>query len=393
MLTNAYSRISMNLPLRFLGVSLIYLIAGEFLGVLSISGHSYGFAHAHILLVGFVVSVIMGTIYQQIPTLSGTQLNSKKLAEASFWLLNSGLIIFVLGHGKHWISVSGAFLLLIAFYLFYVVVLLTLKNRKADSYIFKYYLTSSLFLSLSATLGFLMLFFPDKKLMFAHTHIALLLGVTLLIIGAMSWMLPMVVLRQIHSEIWMDYVFMLLTVGSAFLIIANIAGKYYLQIAGSVLIIVAVLLFTANMFLTYFNNKRAKSVEAKFFISAIFYLLLTLIAGVLAILNWNIKLLHVHLALLGFVTQTIFGGLYHVIPMLCYVELLPKMKDKTPPLRELFSDKVSWEVFILFNAGILLLLSGFLTDFKYLKMSGGLTIILSTLIFTFEMFKIIRRVL
>ena len=387
------AQIIMKLPLKFLGVSLIYLIAGEFLGVLSISGHSYGFAHSHILLVGFVVSVIMGTIYQQIPTLSGAQLNSEKLAEASFWLLNSGLIIFVLGHGKHWISIPGAFLLLMAFYLFSTVVLLTLKDRKANSYIFKYYLTSSLFLSLSATLGFLMLFFPDKELMFAHTHIALLLGVTLLIIGAMSWMLPMVSLRQIHSEKWMDYIFILLTVGSAVLIIGNIAGIDYLQMAGSVFIIMAVLLFTANMFLTYFNNKRAKSVEAKFFISAIFYLLLTFIAGVLAILNWNVKLFHIHLALLGFVTQTIFGGMYHVIPMLCYVELLPRMKDKTPPLKELFSDKVSWVVFILFNTGILLLLSGFLTDFKYLQISGGLTIILSTLIFTFEMFKIIRRVL
>ncbi|GCC11869.1 cytochrome C and Quinol oxidase polypeptide I [archaeon] len=335
------AQIIMKLPLKFLGVSLIYLIAGEFLGVLSISGHSYGFAHSHILLVGFVVSVIMGTIYQQIPTLSGAQLNSEKLAEASFWLLNSGLIIFVLGHGKNWISILGAFLLLMAFYLFSTVVLLTIKDRKANSYIFKYYLTSSLFLSLSATLGFLMLFFPDKELMFAHTHIALLLGVTLLIIGAMSWMLPMVSLRQIHSEKWMDYIFILLTVGSAVLIIGNIARIDYLQMAGSIFIIMAVLLFTVNMFLTYFNNKRAKSVEAKFFISAIFYLLLTFIAGVLTILNWNVKLFHIHLALLGFVTQTIFGGMYHVIPMLCYVELLPRMIDKTPPLKELFSDKVS----------------------------------------------------
>ncbi len=360
----------MKLSLRFLSLALVYFVVGEALGVAGIFT-GIGFAHVHILLVGFVSLVIIGTVYQQAPTLAGRELSFKSLAEASFWLVNAGLLLSLATHIGYWVLSSG-------FVAFSIVATGTMLPSLRKSYVFSYYVTAVLFLTAGAVLGALGI------AKFVHAHIALVGGVSLLIVGAMSWMLPMVTLGKIYSRRLMALVFPLFVGGTLLL-----SAKY---LSGASLILAAAVLFTVNMLLSL-RSARDMSIEGKFFVAALFYFTAAIVLGMLLAEGYSPKAVHVHIALLGFVIQTILGGLYHVIPMLCYVELLPKLKERTPGVKELVSEELSRVVFLTFNLGVVVLSYGFYSSIAGIKLLGGAFVLFATLLFTGDMFSAIRRVI
>jgi len=360
----------MKLSLRFLSLALVYFVAGEALGVAGIFT-GVGFAHVHILLVGFVSLVIIGTVYQQAPTLAGKELSFKSLGEASFWLVNAGLLLSLATDMGYWVLTSG-------FVAFSIVAMSTMLPSLRKSYVFSYYVTAVLFLTAGAVLGAL------GVASFTHAHIALVGGVSLLIAGAMSWMLPMVTLSKIFSRRLMALIFPLFVAGTLLLSAKSLSGAW--------LILTAAILFTANMLLSL-RSAKGTSIEGKFFVAALFYFIVALVLGMLLANGYSLKAVHVHIALLGFVIQTILGGLYHVIPMLCYVELLPKLKERTPGVKELVSEEVSKVVFLSFNLGVVLLSYEFYSSIAGIKLLGGSFVLFATLLFTAEMFSAIGRVI
>ena len=74
-------------PVRqFIVTSLIFLIGGLFLGLVMLDQLARGsstyqlvWAHVHMLLVGFMLSMIYGVGYQMLPSLLGGRLNSRRL--------------------------------------------------------------------------------------------------------------------------------------------------------------------------------------------------------------------------------------------------------------------------------------------------------------------------
>jgi cbb3-type cytochrome oxidase subunit 1 len=81
-------------------------------------------AHAHMVVLGFVVMLLYGVAYHVIPRFTGHQLYSRRLAGWHFWLSNAGLLVMVAAFallpltGRSWaglltlggvLSAAGAF--------------------------------------------------------------------------------------------------------------------------------------------------------------------------------------------------------------------------------------------------------------------------------------------
>jgi hypothetical protein len=80
------------LSLRFFLIAPVYLIIGMLWGMyMGVSDdHTMMPAHAHLNLLGFVVNSVMGGFY----ALAAGKI-STRLASASFWLWNAGIIVLI----------------------------------------------------------------------------------------------------------------------------------------------------------------------------------------------------------------------------------------------------------------------------------------------------------
>lgn len=78
----------------YIGIGFAYLLFGMFFGIWLGASENLQFAnsHAHVNLVGFVVSVLFGLIYRFFPAMKQSH-----LAKPQFWSYQLGVILFVAG--------------------------------------------------------------------------------------------------------------------------------------------------------------------------------------------------------------------------------------------------------------------------------------------------------
>ncbi len=85
----------------FVRASLIYFLAGTFLGLL-LTAHPnlvvrFRLAHVHLNLAGFMTMMIFGVGHHIFPRFSGRPLYSRRLVTATFWLGNAGVLGMTVG--------------------------------------------------------------------------------------------------------------------------------------------------------------------------------------------------------------------------------------------------------------------------------------------------------
>jgi hypothetical protein len=124
------------MELRFLKISVVYLVLGGALGVVMGMRESFALAsvHSHLLLLGWASLALAGLVYHSHPAAAAT-----RLARGHFWLHNVGLPAFMIGlvlllGGNDWARplVGGAAaVVMVGLALFAANVLLHLKGRPA----------------------------------------------------------------------------------------------------------------------------------------------------------------------------------------------------------------------------------------------------------------------
>lgn len=205
----------------------------------------------------------------------------------------------------------------------------------------------------------------------AITHLLVLGWVTMIIMGALSQLIPVILERPLHSEVWMRPVFLCLLLGT--LLLAGSFWHFYLGTAmwlASVLLLVAAVLFAVNVFLTA-RRAEAGGIARDFILSAVVWLLFTVLIGVTLALNLRFAFLpvdhlellklHAHAGLVGWVMQLIIGVGSRLLPMFFLVH--------DPPLRSL---QPAW---YLLNPGLLLAIIGLWTAQPALVLSGALSLL------------------
>jgi cbb3-type cytochrome oxidase subunit 1 len=405
----------------------IYFIATLVLGLLLITGTVEGrdiiTAHAHVGLLGWISLTIIGAIYEQVPNLTAADLYSERTASWAFWVYNIGLVglvaSFINGGPSGLMVVSGA-ALLIGIYAFSGNVFMTVKNRRAPNPIVKIYAATVGYFVLASTLGGLLVLgkagivdpieiFGATRYVTAHAHLGLLGWASLIIIGALAWMFPMVVMRDIYSHRLIEAVFWGFNLGTLGLAIGLMTqGIGTMTVVSGGVLLLAAALFAFNLFMTATRKQikmeiSAQATEAPFFYASVAYFVLVCALGALMVFQPdNIKGLsraHAHLALLGWVSVTIFGGMYHLVPMLSWTMLMKKaanlgpdaMKDLPRSLNELYSQKLARGIFYFINIGIIGLAVGMYLDLTGVATAGGMMIFVFGTAFSAAMFKAILK--
>lgn len=357
-------------PPLFLLTGFCWLMLSAFLGLALFLGMVLGrplppvlrILHVHGALVGGVAQMILGAMLAFIPPLLMTGRERPTSHPILFALINLGAIWLLIGFalGQYTVVGLGGFLVVLAF-----LALLGDAVRQARASVVSpplnlwFYGVAVAALLLGLIAGEAMTLWPLRPqgvvgpARLAHIHLNLLGFVTLTIVGTMHNLFPTVLNGRLHSVRLAGLTFLVLPAGVVVLVIGFLIGHRLVQISGGIIIVIGVLLYAYNMLRTWRDAGQPRNASADHFLLATLFLLLGAITGVLVAVNelWTpsrvpFGTLHLvaytHLALVGFVLQTVFGALSHLLPIMLAVWRVKSNKKRGPYLAELTGLVEQW---------------------------------------------------
>jgi len=398
------------LVIKYFSVAIVYLVLSSTLGLLMqlgmVSGKGFH-SHIHMALLGFVTMTIMGAMYQIVPTVLGVKLHNPRLAEAQFWLFNLGVLGLTISFftGRPYI-VPLAILTVLSSYLFVFIIIATHRSSKAPSTLtMKFFLAALFYFSLAIAMGAALtlpqlrqmaLYYKGNYLV-GHVHLALIGFVTFTIMGAMYQMLPMLALKKLYSPKIGELQFWLVNIGILGFYLGTLSRTKPLLSFFGALIALAAYLFVYNMFKTLSAEGAKFDISVKFFVSALAYLTIACTMGVVLTIFYKdlygvrgILTAHAHLASMGFITLTIMGAIYHLVPMLAWMTRFSDKvgKEKVPSIGELFDQRLASIQFGMANLGVAGFFLGILLS-KNLAILSGVVFLASVYLFAYIMFNVI----
>ncbi|MFV2040766.1 MAG: cbb3-type cytochrome c oxidase subunit I [Candidatus Hydrothermarchaeales archaeon] len=405
--------------LKFFKAGLLYLLVTILLGALMITGKGYAVfgplgvkvAHIHAGVLGFITLIIMGSMYQIVPTLTGSKTYGEGLEYKQFLLMNIGILglfITLLFTGgvlrKGFIILFGLVVILASLLFAYIIFKTMASSRsKIKPVTIPFFKAAIIFYLAGITLGVLNAAFPRFFSGFlytrtAHAHLGTLGFITMTIFGAEYQMFPMLSLKKLWSERLAGITFWAFTAGVAGFFAALMLTNEPLMAVFAALLVGSTLLFLVNMGQTIRGAKwQGLDVSVKYLLAGQVFLLLTAGAGMLMALPSRLSTYswvwtHAHLGLLGFVSLTIIGAMYHLVPMLVWMEKYgPKMgKEKVPNIQDLFSKRLAHIILYASLISILGMASGMLLGNPVVLQASGITMAATAAVFSLDMFRIMK---
>lgn len=379
------------LPIRFLLVALIFLLAGLSLATLQILGEgSYKLAHAHLMLAFFTL-VIMGSMYQLVPTIIGSEIKHKTLAEVQFALSVLGFtaLAYAFLYAPEFINAAGA-VLLFSFLLFALEVfsmILSVEKFYSRSIAIPFFLVAVVYLLVGS--GYAL---TGDFLKAVHAHLLTLGFVAMTNFGGLYELFPMLALKKLHSRklAWVHFGIANLSAIGMFIGFATLGILFKIS---SALFVAGFYLFGYNMLRTYLQKSESGAgvdISARFMAYAQIYGVAGVTAGFILAFTGTVDVFtHVHL-ILGWISLTIVGAMYHIIPMLTWMEKysLKAITGEAPLITELYNKRLARVLFYTLNITLFLFaLSPVVQAFKFM----GLIAVVGFVAFAVEMVLILGR--
>ncbi len=392
-----------------------YFIAGAFFYIITsltlpfYAGELGGFAVStklaalsHLYLLGFVMMIIFGAMYQLIPVILEIPLFSKDFAYIQFYLFLSGLLIMIYSFADESALVLlpyGSLLVLISMLIFTVNVFLTYKNIENWSITAKYIFVSNIFLFAGVIFGFLAAlnlqygFLEIDILKIVISHIFAVLGgyVMMTIMGVALVLIPMFSLAYGFSQKAIERGFYFITVGLLLFIYAVLTDLFWMEVGGFLSVIISFGLFAYQMQLIYRGRVRkqndywAKNMTASF----IFFLLSITVFLLSYIFEWQRGVVFGgYLFFFGFLATIIVGHIYKILPFLVWYQRYSPLvgKQKVPMLHDMVVEKVADIQFWLTLAGIIISSIGVLGSIKILFTAGAVVMALSAFLVLYNIY-------
>jgi hypothetical protein len=174
-----------------------------------------------------------------------------------------------------------------------------------------------------------------------HLHLILLGFVTLAMIGATHRLLPIILHAELYSLKLAQFVVVVLPAGLAILIGGFITSSLRLELAIGGLLVLSIGLYAYNLLRTWIGSGHSGNAASDHLLVATFFLVLMMIMGVLVGTNSLPQLpvlpfgsLHLaaytHMALIGFILQTVLGALSYGIPEILAADRIASRKKQEP---------------------------------------------------------------
>lgn len=415
---------SLTLPLRFVAFGLVALVLGVVWLIqrpMMLTTYHYNqfvIAETHLFVLGWILSVIMGAMYQLVPVALETRLYSERLAKWQFAVHVVGVIGMVwmfyrwdmkqVGHFGSALAIGvGLFVYNIARTLLRVpkwnvtatavasglvwisltvFAGLTIAAGKCSYESTEGLATAGGVRSVVAGLRSLASYvgrFDQISAMHAHAHLGAVGLFVMLLVGVSYKLIPMFTLSEVQSKRRAVWSVVLLNLGLAGAFITILLRSPW-KLAFTLVIIAALAIYGWELrAIVRARNRRVLDWGVKTFLIAI-----TLFAplSVLAIyLSWpglplnvftgQLENLYGFLGLIGIVTLAIIGMLYKVIPFLVWFGTYSRHigRAQVPSLAELFSERLQVAGLWFYLSGLVVVGMGIVAEHKgFVCIGGGL---------------------
>lgn len=317
----------------------------------------------HMYLLGFVMMIIFGAMYQLVPVVLEIPIFSKDFAYIQFYLYISGIALFVfslLFENYHHLMAYGAVLLYVSMLIFTVNVFLTYKNIEKWTIVAKFILAANIFLFIGITIGFFIAlnlihgFYQGDILPLVQAHIASTISgfVMMITMGVGMVLLPMFGLSHNFSEKPITYAFYAITTGLALFIVFLLIDIALLRHIGLFLVVASIFLALYQMMIIY--KKRVKKTNdfwSKNMIASFIFLAFSIILIPFGFfIESNVlSILFGFMLFFGFFVFFIVGHIYKILPFLVWYQRYSPLvgKQKVPMLHDMISTKVAdWQFWI-----------------------------------------------
>ena len=357
---------------------------------------------SHLYLLGFVMMIIFGAMYQLVPVILEIPLFSKDFAYIQFYLYITGLSImaYSFAHEKMlFLLPYGSLLVYISMLIFTINIFLTYRNIEEWSISAKYIFASNIFLFIAVTFGLIAAlnlyygFLETDVLKIVSAHMAgVLIGyVMMTIMGVSLILIPMFSLSHGFNQKPIEKGFYFITAGLLLYMAGALKDIFWIEAAGVTGMLISLGLFAYQMWLIFTTRIRKQNdFWAKNMIASFIFFVLSIAVFILSYLfDWtNFGMFGGYLFFFGFLAMIIIGHIYKVLPFLVWYQRYSPLvgKQKVPMLNDMVVEKVAdWQFWITL-AGTVVSAVGILFTGKILFIAGTVVMALSAFLVLYNIY-------
>ena len=381
------------------------------------SGYISGFhfqpkllSFAHIAVLGWATMIIMGAMTQLIPVILETSIFSIRMAKWGLWLYIIA-VMTIAGHFWFFAIKGGgmamaAGMLFVAILLFVINVGLTLRKVKSINITIAHIIAAIVYLSVVATMGFLLgfnlsiPFMKGNHLHYLSLHAALGFGgwFAMIIMGVSYKLLPMFTLSYTYKT-WPGWAaFSFVNLGILGIIVEFLTNRPFYS---TVFILIGLIMFSYQVILIMKGRMRkALDIGLRHALLSYVYIPVAAILGVVISLSnmtpdirQRIILIYGFTVLFGCITLLIIGMMYKVVPFLVWFHKYSDKvgKEKVPLLKDMFSERIGSIQFWLINIGVPNVMVGLYLENQIIVGIGLTIMFIASLLFGYNMFTVFTR--
>lgn len=409
---------SVGLPMQFMVYALFCFGAGviwlmnepEILTAYHYRPHTV--AVAHLFILGFILSVVMGSVYQLVPVALETRLYSERLVRwhAACHLIGVTIMVWMFyGWKIEEVGHAGS-LVYLGMLLFVYNIARTLGRVERPNVVSAFIVAAIFWLFMTMTAGLLIAankFWPILPpnpigLMHAHAHMGLIGIFVMLIVGVSLKLIPMFALSELQSEPRAWTALILMNAGLAWLVSAIVANYPGMELICAGLIVAGLAVYGVELrAILKARKRRVLDWGLIYFITAVVLLVPAATSGLLGLwwsddpTEWTMQWESVYalLGIFGVVILAILGMLYKIVPfMVWFHRYSPQIgRGDIPALADLYSPRLQAAGYWSYLMALPILCCGSLWSVTWLVQIGAMLLTLSAGLFLTNMGLILRH--
>ena len=355
-------------PLTFLITGFGWLLLSSLVGLAILIGLVHGtplppwlrLVHVHAALIGGILQLMIGGLFASVSHTSKGDRTPSDSHPGLFVALNVAAVGLLVGFGFGNLKIVGAAGIVVIGAVASIAAVAwqyarqSLTQSAGRSWLYRFSLIALLGgLAIGVGMSFRLMpeFYAHARLL--HLHLILLGFVTMAMIGATHRLLPTILNADLYSPRLARLVMGLLPAGFAILIGGFITSSLLLELVTGGLLVLSIGLYAYNLLRTWVGSGQPGNAASDHLMIATFFLVLMTITGVLVGANFLPQLpvlpfgsLHLaaytHIAMIGFILQTVFGALSYGIPEMLATSRIASRKKQEPYREQLAAIMDRW---------------------------------------------------
>jgi hypothetical protein len=343
-------------PLTFLITGFSWLLLSSLVGLAILIGLVHGtplpswlrLVHVHATLIGGILQLMIGGLFASLSATAQSDRTPSNSHPGFFIALNAATVGLLVGFGLGNMTIVGVAGIVVIGAVVSIASIAWQYGRQSftqpasPSWLYRFFFIALLGgLAIGVAMAFRFMPEYDAHARLLHLHLILLGFVTMAMIGSTHRLLPMILNAELYSPRLAHLVMVVLPAGFAILIGGFITSSLRLELAIGGLLILSIGLYAYNLLRTWIGSGHPGNAASDHLLVATFFLVLMMIMGVLVGANVLPQLpmlpfgsLHLaaytHMALIGFILQTVLGALSYGIPEILATDRTTSRKKQGP---------------------------------------------------------------